>query len=78
MLLLAPLTCNGLGIRLLTRRMQVVGDAFKDDSNCLALGVIAATMAAWAIFDHSVGKATVLLLGMLFGGSLYFVMKAQG
>jgi hypothetical protein len=43
-----------------------------------ALGVIAATMAAWALFDHSVARAFVLLLAMLFGGSMYFLMKARG
>lgn len=43
-----------------------------------ALGVIAATMAAWVLFNHSVAKATALLLGMLFGGSMYFVVKAPG
>jgi hypothetical protein len=43
-----------------------------------ALGVIAATMAAWALFDHSVARAIVLLLAMLFGGSMYFLMKARG
>jgi hypothetical protein len=41
-------------------------------------GVIAATMAAWALFGHSVARATVLLLAMLFGGSMYFLMKARG
>ena len=49
-----------------------------------ALGVIAATMAAWVLCDYSVAKATALLkptallLGMLFGGSMYFVVKAPG
>jgi hypothetical protein len=42
------------------------------------LGVIAATTAAWVLFDHSVARATVLLLAMLFGGSMYFLMKARG
>jgi hypothetical protein len=42
-----------------------------------AMGVIAATMAAWSLFDHSVAKATALLLAMLFGGSMYFLMKAR-
>lgn len=43
-----------------------------------ALGVSAATTAAWALFDHSVARAIVFLLAMLFGGSVYFLIKARG
>jgi multidrug transporter EmrE-like cation transporter len=42
-----------------------------------ALGVIAVTVIGWALFDHSVAKATALLLGMLLGGSMYFLMKVR-
>ena len=38
MLFLASLIRNGLSISLLTRLMQVVGDAFNDDSNCFCIG----------------------------------------
>jgi hypothetical protein len=42
-----------------------------------ALGVIAVTIIGWALFDHSIAKATALLLGMLVGGSMYFVMNVR-
>ena len=42
-----------------------------------ALGVIAAAVAMWALADHSVAKAIVFLLAMLFGGSIYFLLGAQ-
>ena len=41
------------------------------------LDVIAATIAAWMLFDQSAAKAAVFLLAMLFGGSIYFLMKAR-
>jgi hypothetical protein len=62
---------------LLTWRIEVSDMPSKVTATAFVLGVIAATMAAWVLFDHSVGKATALLLGMLFGGSMYFGMKAQ-
>ena len=42
-----------------------------------AMAAIAATVMLWAIFDHSVAKTAVLDLGMLFGGSMYFLLKAR-
>jgi hypothetical protein len=42
-----------------------------------ALSVIAITLVAWALFEHSADKATVLLLAMLFGGSIYFLLRTR-
>jgi hypothetical protein len=42
-----------------------------------AIGVIVATTAMWSLSDHSVAKTSVFLLAMLFGGSMYFLMKAR-
>ena len=42
-----------------------------------ALGVIVLTITGWVLFDHSTSKAIALLLGMLFGGSIYFLMKVR-
>ena len=41
------------------------------------LGVTVATVTAWILSDHSIAKASVFLLAMLFGGSMYFLMKAR-
>jgi len=32
---------------------------------------------ARVLSDHSVAKASVFLLAMLFGGSMYFLLKAR-
>ena len=42
-----------------------------------AIGVIVATTAMWSLSGHSVAKTSVFLLAMLFGGSMYFLMKAR-
>jgi hypothetical protein len=41
------------------------------------MGVTAATVTAWILTDHSLGKAGVLLLAMVFGGSMYFLIRAR-
>ena len=41
------------------------------------VGVTAATVTTWALSDHSIAKAGIFLLAMLFGGSMYFLMSAR-
>jgi hypothetical protein len=41
------------------------------------VGVTAATVTTWVLSDHSIAKAGVFLLAMLFGGFTYFVMNAR-
>jgi plasmid maintenance system antidote protein VapI len=41
------------------------------------IGVTAAAVTAWVLSGHSIAKASVFLLAMLFGGSMYFLLNAR-
>ena len=58
--------------------IEVSANALKDNRVAFGAGVTAATVAVWIFSGHSTEKAIVLLLAMLFGGSMYFLLRARG
>ena len=76
---LAPtLSCNASAISLLTLANQGQRSMpSKTTALAFGMGVITAAAAAWVASDHSVAKTSVFLLAMLFGGSMYFLMRAR-
>jgi hypothetical protein len=75
MLLHLSLTCNAFAISLLTLSRSAM--PAKMTAFAFGFGVASATVAAWHFSDHSVAKASVFLLAMVFGGSMHFLMRAR-